>query len=136
MNIRAISTVLVLSAQAAAAQDAPAISVQLNSAQPSEGGCRLSFLASSDKTLEQLVFEAVLFTSAGEVDRLTLFDLQDLPAGRARVRQFDVQGLACEGLGQVLVNGLQACSGEGLDPAQCLQGLSVSSRVEGVELAG
>lgn len=112
------------------------IEVQLNSAKPSDGGCRLSFLASSTHQIDKLIFEAVLFTTAGEVERLTLFDLQELPAGRARVRQFDVQGLSCDQLGQVLINGLQSCTGPQLDTDLCLSGLAVTSRVDGVELAG
>ena len=127
------------SAASVAAQDAvPSLSLELNATQTLETGCRLTFVIENNMAadLDTAVFETVLFTSEGLVDRLTLFDMQMLPVDRPRVRQFDVANLACETLGRVLINGVQACSGEGIDAAACQGALNPSSRVDGVEMLG
>lgn len=81
------------------------------------------------------MIEAVLFDTEGRVATLTLFDLGSLPAGRPRMRQFDMAGLSCDDLGAVLVNGIDACEGAGLTPAACLDGLRLSSNTD-VEVTG
>ena len=116
---------------------APALKVELNSASPLDGACRLTFMATNGTgvDVDKLVLETVLLTTDGVVDRLTLFDLQALPANRPRVRQFDVSGLDCGSLGQVLINGIQTCDGEGLDPATCTDELDLSTRAD-IEVLG
>lgn len=120
-----------------AAQPAPALSIELNALAPTESGCRLTLLARNEleQDIDKLVLETVLITKDGAVDRLTLFDLQDLPTGRPRVRQFDLPQLGCDALGQVLINGMKTCTGEGLDEAGCLDALQLNSRVD-VEVLG
>ncbi|MEO0484347.1 MAG: hypothetical protein AAF092_00395 [Pseudomonadota bacterium] len=121
------------------AQDAaPSLSLELNATQTLDSGCRLTFVIENNMAadLDTAVFETVLFTTDGLVDRLTLFDMQTLPVDRPRVRQFDVSNLACETLGRVLVNGVQACSGAGIDAAACQGALTPSSRVDGIEMLG
>lgn len=123
----------------AAAQDAPAtLIVELNRIVPLDGACRLTFMAQNnmDADIEQIVFETVLFTAEGGVDRLTLFDMGALPTARPRVREFDMPGLSCAALGRVLFNGVDTCTGNGLDPAVCEGALSPVSRVNDVEVIG
>jgi hypothetical protein len=82
-----------------------------------------------------LVFETVLLKKDGAVDRLTLFDMRDLPSGTPRVRQFNVPSLLCDDLGQVLINGIAECSGDGIDEKACAGALQYSSRID-VEVLG
>ncbi|RDC71016.1 hypothetical protein DLJ49_16575 [Rhodovulum sp. 12E13] len=126
-----------LATPALAEAPAPALGLELNTVTEAEGACRLTFLAENalGADLDALVLEAVLFTTQGTVDRLTLFDFGALPAGRPRVRQFDVDGMSCDALGQVLVNGATECAGTGLAPGACIEALRLSSRT-GVEVAG
>ncbi|MCT4553233.1 MAG: hypothetical protein N4A53_00945 [Pelagimonas sp.] len=130
------------SASAACAQDSVAgrLSLQLNAVDPVENACRLSFVAVNGLAgdLTSVVFEAVLFDRSGQVDRLTLLDFAALPQGRPRVRQFLVPQLACDNLGQVLINGTQRCElAGGAEGAEggCARGLSLSSRLA-VEVIG
>ncbi|SFR12700.1 hypothetical protein [Poseidonocella sedimentorum] len=132
-------------AQAAQAQDdaasgaaAPsALAIEFNSLNQLDGACRLTFLATNatGSDIDGVSLEAVLFTTQGAVERLTIFDLGALPQGRPRVRQFDVPGLSCDAVGQVLVNGLASCEGASLTPASCLKSLTLSSRTS-AELLG
>ncbi len=138
MVIRALA-LMALMASPALGQS---LAVELNAAEDTGegagGACRLSFLAenSMEADLSVVVFEVVVLNAQGKVDRLTLLDFQDLPQGRKRVRQFDVPGLGCDNIGQLLINAASTCTGEGMDPAACMKALSVTSRVAGTEVSG
>ncbi|MEM9969747.1 MAG: hypothetical protein AAF762_01425 [Pseudomonadota bacterium] len=125
-------------ASAQAQQPAPnALSLELNTVGDVEGACRLTFLVGNEMPtdISGFVVEAVIFNTDGQVDRLTLFDFQAIPAGRPRVRQFDLAGLACPSLGSVLINGVSTCSGEGMTAEACQSALQPSSRTD-VEVVG
>lgn len=122
---------IALSAPALAEEAVPAISVELNALDPVEGACRLVFVARNglEADVASLILEAVAFDPEGGVARISLFDFGELPAGRIRVRQFDLPKLSCDGVGSLLINGVQTC--EGVEDCP----LAVSSRTE-VELLG
>ncbi len=127
----AIPLALGLSAPALA-EDAPALTLELNAAETIGDNCRLTFVLSNGTTrdIDQLVAETVLFSEGGGVVLLTLFDFGALPAGRPRVRQFQVPDRSCNRLGQVLVNGLSTCTIGGAASGTCLEALGLSSRVD------
>ena len=114
------------------AQTVKALEVELNAADNVDDACKLTFLLRNglDADVDQLTVETVLFSTDGQVILLTLFDFGNLPAGRPRVRQFEVPNLSCEGVGMLLINGADACTGEGLSPALCEDALSVTSRTD------
>jgi hypothetical protein len=64
--------------------------LELNAAQPSEKGCRLTFVVSDNlgRDLAKVAFEMAMFNAAGVVDRLTVLDFKDLPAGKTKVARF------------------------------------------------
>ena len=116
----------------------PQLGLALNTVSATEvGGCRLTFVIRNGlgADIESLVAEAVLFDGAGQVATLTLFDFGALPAGRPRARQFDLAGQSCDGLDEVLFNGIGTCEGEGLAPETCLEGLRLSTRTD-IEVTG
>ncbi|MGS4944116.1 hypothetical protein ACVDG3_01440 [Meridianimarinicoccus sp. RP-17] len=106
---------------------APTLTLDLNRVDPVDGACRLTFMATNatGADIDALTLEIVMIRTDGQVDRLTLFEFQNLPAGVPRVRQFDLGGLACGDLGDVLVNGVAACSGR---DGACGAPLSLTSR--------
>ena len=113
------------------------VSLELNTIDTDQGGCRLTFVANTtfEGGIDAAVLEAVLIDTAGTVQLLTLFDFGSLPMGRPRVRQFVVPGQGCDPVGRVLINGFGTCDGPGLTPSVCAGGLRLSSRVD-VELIG
>ena len=119
------------------------ILIELNSTdfvEATDGGaqaCTLSFLVTNGLAvdLDALVVETVLFDTSGSVDRLTLFDFAALPQARPRVRQFSVPDLACDGMSRILINGVQSCSGAGVDAAVCAKAITTSSRTD-IEILG
>jgi hypothetical protein len=111
--------------------------VELNALSQESDACRLTFVAENrlGKDIGAIVFETVLFDQDGQVVDLTLFDFQAVPDASARVRQFDLPGLSCDTLGRVLLNDVNACTGEGLDARACADALRWTSRTD-VELLG
>lgn len=144
--MRSISTLLALAlagiGNASLAQEASdtahaGLKIELNAAADMDGACRLSFLVENrlGAALSEAVFETVLFDATGAVDRLTLFDMRDLPAGRPRVRQFQIDDVSCARIGRILINGAQTCKGEGVEEGACMDDLDLTSRTD-IELLG
>ncbi|MEL6958093.1 MAG: hypothetical protein AAGL89_03955 [Pseudomonadota bacterium] len=137
---RLLAIMLAVSPFHAAADEADLagkIAIELNTVSEDDGSCTLTFMVTNGHSvgIEKLVYETVLFDSAGAVNRLTLFDFGALPVGLPRVRQFSVPNLACGGLGRVLFNGLHTCETAGLEASACANGLVPTSRVD-IEVLG
>ncbi len=117
----------------AAAAGPTTLDVELNDAVTVEGACRLIFTVENGlgQDIERLVYETVLFDREGGVRLLTLFDFMDAPAGRLRVRQFDVPGVSCDELGLLLVNGVAEC--EAPEPVACDEATRLTTRT-GIEV--
>ncbi len=113
------------------------ISLELNTAQTVDNSCQLTFLITNGhaQSINQAVYETVLFDSAGQVSVITLFDFGTLPPALPRVRQFGIPQVTCEGLGRVLINGASVCTGAGLPEAACTKDFTVSTRTT-IEVIG
>ncbi|HXV30954.1 MAG TPA: hypothetical protein VD840_11540 [Sinorhizobium sp.] len=122
-----------------AAEDARSggLSIELNEIAPSEKGCKLTFVAdnSLQQSLSKASFEFILFDQKGLVERMAVLDFRDLPAGKTKVRQFDLPGTKCEAVKSLLINDAPACVGEGIEKGACMRGLKTGSK-SAVELKG
>ena len=114
---------------AVSAEAEPGISMELNGLAPAGAGCRLTFVVANGLPADigKAVYEVALFNPAGQVERLMTLDFQSLPAGRTRVRQFDLGDLACDAVSRVLINDATECVGEGIEPAACMRDLQTRS---------
>lgn len=110
------------------------LALELNAVQPSEKGCRLTFVVTNGlgTDLTRAAFEIVLFDKAGVVDRITALEFKELPAAKTKVSRFDLSGVNCDNLGRVLVNSVTECAGTGVDAAACAGKLRASSKA-GIE---
>lgn len=108
----------------------PALVLELNGAQPSDKGCRLTFVVTNylGAELTKAAFEIALFNEAGVVDRLTVLDFNELPAGKTKVARFDLAGTDCTRISRVLVNHATECTGVGIDPKACLAQLKPETK--------
>lgn len=110
----------------------PALSLELNGAQPSEKGCRLTFVVNNGlgADLSKAAYEIALFNDSGVVDRLTVLDFKELPAGKTKVVRFDLAGTDCAKVSRALVNNSTECTGAGIEPATCMQRLKTSTKTD------
>lgn len=76
-----------------------------------------------------VTYEMVLFDQGGLVERMSVLDFKELPAGKTRVRQFDLAGADCSGISRVLVNDAKACDGKGLEPDDCTGRLRTATKI-------
>ncbi|QIA23157.1 hypothetical protein [Mesorhizobium sp. AA22] len=108
----------------------PALTLELNGAQASEKGCRLTFVVNNTlgADLSKAAFEIALFNEAGVVDRLTVLDFKDLPAGKTKVTRFDLAGADCAKVSRVLINSATECAGTGIEPGACIRGLKTETK--------
>ena len=109
---------------------APALALELNSLQPSDKGCRLTFVVANNlgAGLTKAAFEIALFNDAGIVDRLTVLDFNELPAGKTKVARFDLAGTDCAKISRVLINHATECVGAGVEPDACQRQLKPETR--------
>ena len=136
MSVRTFLLSALLSAAAvsgAAAQEAAAakgLDVELNALATSQKGCLFTFVAGNGlaQDLSKVSFEFVIFNDKGTVERLALLDFRDLPSGKAKVRQFDVPGIKCEAVKNLLINDAPVCDGEGLANGACMDGIVTRSK--------
>jgi len=126
----AVATTLAWGAVAQETKTPPVLTLELNGAQPSDKGCRLTFVVTNDlgAGLSKAAFEIALFNDAGVVDRLTVLDFKDLPAGKTKVTRFDLAGADCTKISRVLVNSATECAGSGIEPAACLAHLKTQTK--------
>lgn len=120
----------VLAAPGGAQETAPTLLLELNAAQPSDKGCRLTFVVTNNLggDLDRAAFELALFNAEGIVDRLTVLEFRDMPNGKTKVSRFDLAGTDCGKVSRVLVNHATDCVGTGIEPAACMRGLKTSTK--------
>lgn len=111
---------------------APSLQLELNALQPSDAGCRITFLATNGFAVpvDKATFEVALFGAGGGIDRLVSLDFKALAQGKTKVLQFELAGLDCDAVSRVLVNDVTACEGEGLAAGDCLANLKTSTRTK------
>ncbi|PDQ19784.1 hypothetical protein CN311_17625 [Mesorhizobium sanjuanii] len=134
-SLRLLTSALVVSlamgpALAQQAAPAPSLTLELNAVQPSDKGCRLTFVVNNGlgTDLTKAAFEIALFNEAGVVDRLTVLDFKELPAGKTKVTRFDLAGADCTKLSRVLINSATECTGASAEPAACMRGLKTATK--------
>jgi hypothetical protein len=114
----------------ALAQAAPALNLELNAAEPSDKGCRLTFVVNNrlGGDLARAAFELALFNKDGVVDRLTVLDFRDMPEGKTKVSRFDLTGADCTNISRVLVNQVTECQGNGIEANACMLNLRTGTK--------
>ncbi len=128
-GIAAVLPMLLVVPAALAQQPEALIELDLNAAQPSQGGCRLTFVVANNLAtpIDRAAFEMALFNKQGVVDRLSVLDFKGLPAGKTKVSRFDLSGVQCGDLSRVLINDATACEGAGTAPDACAKSLRTRS---------
>jgi hypothetical protein len=108
----------------------PRLAIELNALQPSDRGCRVTFVATNhlEGDLDRAAYELAFFDTDGLVARLAVVDFLDLVQGRTKVRQFEFAGMDCSAVGRILVNDLAECAGTDVAAASCMSRLSLDNK--------
>ena len=113
----------------AAYADPTALTVELNKLEPQGNGCRAYVVVQNDsaKQFQTVKLDLVLFQQDGVIGRRFAIDLAPIKPQKRTVKLFDLDGLACDRIGSLLINDVVECkTAEGpLD--DCLAGLTVKS---------
>jgi hypothetical protein len=106
------------------------IHVELNKLQQVKGACR-AYLVTQNFTqlrLKSLKLDVVMFDSNGIVAKRLAVQIGPMPKGKTSLKVFDIQGLSCDDIGQLLLNGVLECKDNKGTRNDCLAMISVSHR--------
>ncbi len=119
--------------QAASADQEPVIALQLNKAETTQNGCRVSLLVRNHlkNEITQLALDLVVFDNTGRISDFLSMKTGRLPSGKTRVQQYDLPAGSCANISSLLINDVSQCEGaENISPTRCLDTLNVSSRAD------
>jgi len=113
--------------------DEAMIRVELNAADGTAGKCRLSFVIENalSTPVEVLKLDLAIFGRDGAIQRRLLTEMGPVRAQKTVVRSFEIER-DCAEFSSILVNDIASCLPAAI--GDCLDKLSLSSRVEGVRL--
>lgn len=108
------------------------ITVELNKLETVGKDCRI-YMVFSNATKNPIAGykpDLVFFGTDGVIADRLIVEGGPLPAGKTRVKLFDLAGLGCGALGHILLNDIRACDGADLRPDRCLSMTRTASRAK------
>lgn len=106
------------------------IHIELNKLETVKGACR-AYLVTQNLTqtrFESLKLDVVMFNNDGIVAKRLAVQIAPMPAGKTSLKVFDIDGLTCDKIGQLLLNDVLECKDKKGDRNDCLSLISVSQR--------
>ena len=90
----------------AKAQGAGGISVELNKLEPKDSACLayLVFKNDTETSFEAFTLDLYIFGTDGTIAKRLAINGAPLPAGKTKVSSFSIKDLACETMGNILIN--------------------------------
>lgn len=87
------------------------IRVELNKLEDVDGACRayMVFANRTDRAFDAFKLDLVMFDPEGVIAERLALAAGPLPAGKTRVKLFDIQGRACADIDRILLNAVMAC---------------------------
>jgi hypothetical protein len=128
---------LILWATAATADPAPAppspastpIAIELNKLEAADKGCRAYMVITNpaDTAYQSFKIDLVLFQTDGVIGRRFSIDLAPLRPQKKSVKLFEIDGIACDKIGSLLINDVMECKAAAGPVENCLQNLKTST---------
>jgi len=106
------------------------VRIELNKLEPLESACR-AYLLFENRTaaeFQSLKLDLVMFNPEGIINRRLAVEGGPLPANKTSVKLFDIEGVSCDAVSRVLLNGVLSCSDGGGEREDCLQIIETASR--------
>lgn len=115
----------------------PDLSVELNKLETLEKGCRAYVVVvnKGDTAYRTYKLDLVLFQTDGIIGRRFALDLAPLKPNKRVVKLFDLDGIACDRIGSLLINDVLECKSDSGSADDCLARMSVSSRAPNIQLS-
>ena len=101
----------------------------MNKLEPADKGCRAYLVINNptDTAYQSFKIDLVLFQTDGVIGRRFSIDLAPLRAQKKSVKLFDIDGIACDKIGSLLINDVMECKADGNAVDNCLQHLTTST---------
>jgi hypothetical protein len=117
-----------VAAGAAAAQESD-ISVEINKLEAQDKGCRAYVVVGNGSATpyQSLKLDLVVFGTDGVIAKRIALDLAPLKAAKRTVKLFDLEAIACDSVGSLLVNDVLDCRTEAGPASDCLARLKLTS---------
>lgn len=130
-----MAAILATLASSASAQEAPAaasgdLTLELNTANDVEGGCRLAFVAfnGTQTALDALSYEVVIFDGSQRIAQFLNFEFGALPQRKTKIAQFEIASLKCADISRLVINSASRCEAGGANVSICLDAVKPTSR--------
>lgn len=125
----AISIAAGVTAWSSASADPRFVALELNKLEPQEKGCRAYLVVNNhtDAAFQSVKLDLVMFQSDGVIGRRFALELAPLRPKKRTVKLFDLDGVACERVGNFLLNDVIDCQADSGPIADCLARLEVSA---------
>jgi len=97
------------------------VEIELNKLEAVEGACRtyMIFRNQTESSFASYRLDLVLFGKDGVLAKRLVVEAAPLAASKTTLKQFDIQGMACPDLGQVLLNDVTVCRDQGGERTDC-----------------
>lgn len=114
----------------ALAQDGK-LAIELNKFEEVDGGgCRAFFLFRNQtgKTFEGFEMSLAILDQKGVIDRLLSIDAAPLPASRTTLKLFEIPGIACSDISDVLLHEVPQCKPQNEEATDCFPLITLDSK--------
>ena len=126
-----LAAALALLPARAPAQEARLI-VELNKLEAAEGTCQAFFLFrnGTGRTLQAFELSLAVLDSAGIIDRLLSIDAAPVPLDRTTLRLFEIPGMACTDISEIILHEVPSCAAQDGEPLDCFAVIELVSRAD------
>jgi hypothetical protein len=106
------------------------VTIELNKLETVESACRayLVFRNATQSSFSAFRLDLVLFGKDGVISRRLAVEAAPLAPGRTSVKLFDIQGVGCGDISQVLLNDIVACKDASGDRTDCMGSVDLVSK--------
>jgi hypothetical protein len=105
------------------------ISLELNKLEAQDKSCRAYLVVNNEgqTVYQSFKLDLVMFQPDGVIGKRFALDLAPIKAGKKTVKLFDLDGVACDKVGNFLVNDIMECKADNNAAEDCLSRLALSS---------
>jgi hypothetical protein len=129
--LNATALCLAIAAGAPAIAQEGRLTVELNKFESAEDGtCRAFFLFrnATGTTWEGFEMSLAILDGRGVIDRLLTIDAAPVPVARTTLKLFEIPGIACDDISEVLLHELASCRPQNGEETDCFAFLDLVSR--------